>query len=186
MTTIAALWVPILLSAVLVFVVSSIIHMAVQLHKGDYRGLPDEERAREALRSVPPGQYMVPHAASMKECGTPEMQQKFRDGPVGVLVMRPAGMPGMGPALGLWFAFCIVIGVFVAYLTGLALAPGASYGQVFRIAATVAFLGHGFTSVNDSIWKGVSWGVTLKFVFDGALYALVTAGTFAWLWPDAA
>ena len=43
-----------------------------------------------------------------------------------------------------------------------------------------------FTSVNDSIWKGVSWCVTSKFMFDGVVYALVTGATFAWLWPAAA
>ena len=188
MTTLAALWLPILLSAVFVFVASSIIHMVLPIHRGDYKKIPDEEAARKALReaAIPPGQYMFPNADSMKECGTPEMQAKFAEGPVGVLIMRANGMPGMGKSLLQWFLFCILIGVFVAYLTGLALAPGATYGAVFRISATVALLGHAFTSVNDSIWKGVSWDVTGKFVFDGLVYALVTAGTFAWLWPDAA
>lgn len=188
MTTVAMLWLPILLSAVFVFIVSSIIHMAVPIHKNDYRGMPNEDDARKALRNanIPPGQYMFPHADSMKEVGSPEMQAKFKEGPVGIMIMRSAGMPSMGKSLLSWFVFCVVIGVFVAYLTGLALAPGAAAMTVFRISATVALLGHAFTSVNDSIWKGLSWGVTCKFVFDGLLYALATGATFAWLWPVAA
>lgn len=188
MTTLAALWLPILLSAVFVFVASSVIHMLLPIHKSDYRKLPDEDAVRAALRGspTPPGQYMIPCAASMKDLASPQMVAKFREGPVGVLVLRPAGAPTMGKALGQWFVLCIVIGVFTAYLTGLALAPGAPGMQVFRIGATVAVLGYGFSSVSDSIWKGVAWSTTLKFLFDGVVYALVSGATFAWLWPAAA
>jgi hypothetical protein len=190
MTTLAALWLPILLSAVFVFLASSVIHMALQIHKADYKRLPNEEAALDALRKagVSPGQFMFPCPASgkMKDCGSPEMVAKFQQGPVGTLVMRQNGMPTLGPALGQWFAFCLVVSVFVAYLTGLALAPGAAGMQVFRIAGAAAMLGHASTSVCDSIWKGVAWGTTLKFVFDGVVYALVTGATFAWLWPAAA
>ena len=54
---------------------------------------------------------------------------------------------------------------------------------VFRLTGTAAFLGYALTNVTNSIWKGVSWGVTAKFLFDGLVYALVTAATFGWLWP---
>ena len=190
MTTLAMLWLPILLSAVFVFIASSVIHMVLQLHKRDYKRLPNEEQALEALRKagVGQGQYVFPCPVSgeMKDCGTPEMLAKYEQGPVGVVVVRPRGMPNIGKSLGQWFAFCIVISVFTAYLTGLAAKPGEPGMHVFRVSAAAALLGHGFTSVCDSIWKGVSWGTTVKFVFDGLVYALVTAGTFAWLWPAAA
>lgn len=186
MTSLALLWLPILLSAVFVFVVSSVIHMALPIHKSDYRGAPNEESLRKALRdaNIPPGQYMFPHADSFKEAMSEEMMKKFDEGPVGILIMRPNGMMKMGGALTQWFVFCLVVGTFVAYLTGLAVAPGGD--GVFRISATVALLGHGFTTVNDSIWKSISWSVTAKFLFDGLVYALVTAATFAWLWPTPA
>ena len=188
MTSLAVLWLPTLLSAVFVFVVSAIIHMVLPIHRGDYAKIPDEETARKALREarIPPGQYMFPNADSMKDCATPEMQAKFAEGPVGVLIMHANGMPAMGRSLLQWFLFCVLVGVFVAYLTGLALAPGATDGAVFRISTTVALLGYAFTTFHDSIWKGVPWRITARFVFDGLIYALVTAGTFAWLWPDAA
>lgn len=183
MTPLTALWLPILLSAVFVFIVSSVIHMALPVHKKDYRGTPNEEDLRKALQaaSIPPGQYMLPHADSFKEAMSPEMTKKFEEGPIGILIMRPNGMIKMGSALSTWFLYCLLIALFVAYLTGLAIAPGGE--SVFRISATVALLGHAFTSVNDSIWKGVSWGITAKFIGDGIAYALVTGATFAWLWP---
>ncbi len=185
MTTLDALWLPILLSAVFVFLASSLLHMVIPIHKADYKGLPDEQDTLSALRDakIPPGQYMFPHADSMKEAVSKEMVAKFNEGPVGVMIMRTNGMPNMGKSLCIWFLYCIVISVLVAYLTGIALAPGAT--GVFQIATITALLGYAFTSINDSIWKGVSWTTTGKFIFDGACYSLVTGLTFAWLWPTA-
>ena len=186
MTPLDLLWLPILLAAIFVFIASSVIHMALPMHKGDYQKMPGEEEARRALRDakIAPGQYMFPNADSMAEWSTPEMVQKLNEGPVGVLIMRENGPVKMGKSLSMWFAFCLGIGTFVAYLTGLSIAPGGA--GVFGVATTTALLGHAFTSVNDSIWKGVSWGVTGKFVIDGVIYALITGATFAWLWPAAA
>ena len=62
MTSLPTLWLPILLSAVFVFVASSLVHMVLQLHKNDYRKLPAEDELLDALRrtNTPPGQYMFP------------------------------------------------------------------------------------------------------------------------------
>jgi hypothetical protein len=184
MVPLVALWLPILLSAVFVFVVSSVIHMMLPIHKNDYVQLPDEDPVLEAMRGkVPPGQYRFPHVGSMKEFGTPEVQAKFQRGPVGTMVIVPGIQ--MGKALAQWFVLSIVLGVFTAYLTGLALPAGADGMRVFRIAGTVAVLGHSFSCVHDSIWKGISWFTTVKYALDGLVYGAVTAATFAWLWPAA-
>lgn len=72
MTELASLWLPILLSALFVFVASSVIHMVLPIHRGDYRKLPQEDRVLDGLRDVvPPGQYMFPCPDSMKDMGTP-------------------------------------------------------------------------------------------------------------------
>ena len=185
MITLAMLWLPILLSAVFVFIASSILHMALPIHKADYRGLPDEANVRATIRNAKaaPGQYMFPHANSMKECSSPEMIKKQNEGPVGVLILRQNGQVNMGKLLGQWFVFSILVSVVVAYLPDIALAPGA--GGVFRFTATAALLAYGFSDANNSIWKGVPWDVALRFIFDGVVYALVTGATFAWLWPAA-
>jgi hypothetical protein len=184
MTALVALWLPILLSAVFVFVVSSVMHMALPWHRGDYKKLPDEDATLDGLRAtgVLRGQYMFPCAGSMKEMGSPEMQAKLKRGPIGVLIVRGPEAASMGRALGQWFVFCIC----TAYVTGLHLPGGAGFDTVFRTAGAVATLCHAFTSVNDSIWKGLSWATTFKFVVDGVLYGLATGATFAWCWPAAA
>jgi hypothetical protein len=89
----------------------------------------------------------------------------------------------MGKYLTLWFIFCLVISFFVAYVSGRALNTGAAYLAVFRIAGTVAFLGYAASQATDSIWKGQAWSTTIKHMFDGLVYGLLTAGVFGWLWP---
>jgi hypothetical protein len=182
MTFLAELWLPILAAAVLVFLASSAIHVALPIHKGDHARLPDE-RCLGPLADAAPGSYVFPFAQSMDEVRTEPFQGKLDAGPVGFLTLMPRGSFGMGKSLALWFVQSLVVGTFVAYLASLALQPGAPYLQVFRVTGAAAFLGYGFAHVHDSMWKGAPWSITFKFMFDGLVYALVTAGTFAWLWP---
>ena len=188
MVPVVELWLPILLAAVFVFVVSSILHMVIPIHKGDYKRLPDEDKVCDALRaaSPSPGAYMIPCPGSMKEMGSPEMIERYKKGPVGWMTVLPNGPPTMCKSLTLWFIYSVLMSVFVAYLAGLGLAEGAEYMKVFRVTGTVAILGYAFSYFPDSIWKGQPWGNTFKFIFDGVIYGLVTAGTFAWLWPAGA
>jgi hypothetical protein len=112
-----------------------------------------------------------------------ETIEKFKRGPVGLLVIMPSGAPKMGKFLGQWFLYCVVVSTFTACLTGSTRPPGTQYLEVFRVAATTAFLGYSLAQLQNSIWRGVTWGVTLKHVLNGLIYGLLTAGTFAWLWP---
>ena len=59
MTQLHLLWLPILLSSVIVFIVSSIIHMLSPWHKNDYPKLSNEEKILDALRplDIPQGEY---------------------------------------------------------------------------------------------------------------------------------
>jgi len=188
MVSIAELWLPILLSGVFVFIASSILHMVLPIHRGDYAKLPGEDAIREAMRSqsVSPGTYMFPCAGSMKEACTPEHTAKLEQGPVGTMVIIPSGPIRIGRCLFQWFIFTLVVGAVVGYLTGVTTAAGTGASEVFRRATTAAFLAYAFSNVADSIWKGVSWTITAKFFFDGLVYALATGAAFAWLWPAAA
>jgi hypothetical protein len=102
---------------------------------------------------------------------------------VGFLTLVPSGRPMMPKFFGQWFAYCVVVGVFAAYVASRTLAPGAGYLPVFRIVGTVTFLAYSGAQPIWSIWRGQRWGVTLKASFDGLLFGLLTAGTFGWLWP---
>ncbi len=184
MVPLTALWLPILLSAVSVFIASSIIHMFLPYHRSDYQRLPDEDNVLGMLRPVglKRGLYVFPFCTH-KEMKTPAAIEKYNQGPVGMLTVFPSGPPVMPKFLGMWFVYCLVIGFFVAYLTGRTVAPGTPYLAVFRVAGTAAFLAYGLAHLNNSIWAGQPWSVTIKHVFDGLVYGLLTAGTFGWLWP---
>ena len=185
MTELSVLWLPILLSSVIVFVASSIIHMASPWHKGDYSRVPDEEKVMNALRpfAVPPGDYMIPRPSSMQEMRSPEFLEKMNKGPVMVLTVMPNGPAQMGRNLSLWFIYCALVGLFAAYIAGRALPPGSEYLHVFRFVGAGAFLGYSVALWQMSIWYRRAWSTTIKSTIDGLIYALLTAGTFGWLWP---
>jgi hypothetical protein len=185
MVTLPELWLPILLSAVAVFIASSIINMLLPYHRSDYRKLPDEEQVMADLRRVDlaPGDYVFPHAEGPAEMGSEAYIQRRTAGPVGILTIMKSGPVSMGPQLGAWFLFTIVVSYVAAYLASRTLAPDAEYLAVFRIVGTVAFAGYVLALWQYSIWFGRSWVATLKFSFDGLIYALLTAGVFGWLWP---
>jgi hypothetical protein len=185
MVSLASLWLPIVLSAVFVFLVSCIIHMVLGYHAGDWKQLPREDDVMAALRpfDIPPGDYCMPRAGSMKAMGTPEFKAKWNAGPVAFMTVFPKGQSGMGGAMVLWFLYSVLISVFSAYLTAHAVAAGSPYLAVFRFVGTSAFMGYSLGLLQWSIWYRRNWGTTMLSVFDGLLYACVTAGTFGWLWP---
>jgi hypothetical protein len=184
MSFLAALWLPIVVAAVIVFVASSIMHMVLPYHRSDYNQLPDEDKIRAVLRSasLKRGLYVFPFCTH-KDMKSPAIAEKYKEGPVGFVTIVPNGPPAMPKFLAQWFVYCLLIGFFVAYLTAHTVAPGANYLAVFRVAGTAAFLAYGFGHLSNGIWKGQMWSTTIKEVFDGLVYGLLTAGTFGWLWP---
>jgi hypothetical protein len=185
MTELSSLLLPILLSAVFVFIASSIIHMATPWHAGDYRRVPNEDAVAASLRAhaVPPGDYMMPRPASMKEMSSPEFIEKRRQGPVMVFTMMPSGTMSMTSNLVQWFVYLLAVGLFTAYVAGLALGRGAEYMPVFRLVGATAFMGYALALAQMSVWYRRNWGTTLRSMVDGLVYALITAGVFGWLWP---
>jgi len=184
MGPLAALWLPILLSAVIVFVASSIMHTVLPYHQNDYHKLPDEDNLLASLRAtgLKRGLYVFPFCTH-KEMKSPAIMEKYKQGPVGMVTVFPSGPPAMGKFMGLWFVYCLIVAFFVAYLTAHTVAPGAHYLVVFRVAGTAAFLAYGLGHLSNGIWKGQTWSATIKEVFDGLVFGLLTAGTFGWLWP---
>ncbi len=180
-----SLVVPVLVSAVIVFIASSVLHMVLPLHKNDFAPVPKADDVQAALRpfNIPPGDYFLPRPSSMAEMKNPEYQEKLKKGPVIVMTVMPNGQGSMATNLVLWFLYSVIVGVLSANISGRALASGANYLQVFRFVGSTAFLSYSMALLQNSIWYRKSWSTTLKSMFDGLVYALLTAGTFGWLWP---
>jgi hypothetical protein len=185
MTGLSQLWLPIVLSAVIVFVLSSIIHMVLPWHKNDFPRMPKEDEFRRAVGplAIPPGEYMVPRPANMQEMRSPAFMEKLKQGPVVMLTVMPNEYAGMGKNLVQWFIYSLVVSLFAAYIAGRALGPGTVYLQVFRFVGATAFIGYTLALWQMSIWYRRSWSLTITSTIDGLIYALMTAGTFGWLWP---
>jgi hypothetical protein len=185
MVSLSELWLPILLAAVLVFVVSFVVHMVLPYHKGDFATVPRETDVMSALRSfsIPPGDYMMPRPRSMQDMKSAEFQAKSTQGPVLTMTVMPPGHNFMGSALVKWFVYCVVVSIFAAYLCSRALRPGAPYLEVSRFASTTAFVGYGLALWQNSIWYRRKWSTTVKANIDAVLYGFVTGGALGWLWP---
>lgn len=185
MVSLSALWLPILVSAVLVFVASSILHMAFKYHNSDYRKFPNEDEVRAVIQkgNPSPGQYLLLYALGPSVMKDPAMLEKFKQGPVGLAFLRKPGMPSMGPLLGQWFVYILVVSFFCAYIAAHTVAAGTPYLAVFRVVGAVGFLAYGAARVQSAIWQGEPWSVTVKDLIDALIYGCVTAGAFGWLWP---
>lgn len=182
---ISSLWLPIVLSAVVVFLLSSLIHMVLGYHKDDFKKIPDEGGFADALRkfNMPAGEYMLPYPTSAAEMKSAEFKEKLNKGPRARLTLMPGGPVSMKNELIQWFVYSLVIGIFAAYVAGRALSEGAAYLSVFRFVGVTAFCCYSIAGWSESIWYKRPWGTTLRNTFDGLVYGLFTAGVFGWLWP---
>jgi hypothetical protein len=185
MVPLASLWLPIVLSAVAVFVLSSLIHMLLGYHANDYRAVPNEKGVMDALRpfNIPPGDYCMPRPNDMADMRSEEFKAKWKAGPVIFFTALPHENMGMGAQMLYWFIYCLVMSLFAGYITSRALPSGTEYLQVFRFAGATAFLGYGAALWQHTIWYKRQLSTTLRSTFDALLFALFTAGFFGWLWP---
>ena len=185
MEMIAQLWLPILVAAALVFVAGFLSWMLLPFHKKEWKKLPDEDGffADLKARGIGSGRYMFPSYAG-EDCKDPAFLERWNKGPHGTITIWPR-TPNMGRNLALSFVFYVVVGVFVAYLAGLVLEPGAEYLKVFQVTGTAAILAYLFGQIPDMIWFQRSLGGFVLAVFDGVVFGLLTAGAFAGFWPAA-
>ncbi|HYO12784.1 MAG TPA: hypothetical protein VE685_06305 [Thermoanaerobaculia bacterium] len=182
-----SLWLPVLVSAVAVWLVSAILHMALKYHRADYKQLSDEESVAQAVRKAAPapGLYVIPYCMEMAQMKDPAVRKRYDEGPVATLTVLRNGPPAMGKYLGQWFLFCVLVSFVTSYVARHTLSPGADGLTVLRLTGTVAFVGYGLGYFQDSIWKGIPWSNSLRGLIDAAIYGLVTGLVFRFLWPGA-
>jgi hypothetical protein len=180
-------WLPILVAAVGVFVASFITHMVLPYHKSDMQRVPagKEDEILDALRraNLPPGDYAAPHAGGSAGMKDPAFIAKATKGPLAFFTVAPGAAPSMGPYLGLWFVYCVAVSGVSAYVVWRIFGAAASFNEVFKLACVLTFLSYAMALPAQSIWYRRSWATTLKSMFDGAIYGVVTGAAFGYLWP---
>lgn len=186
MNAVLALWLPILLSAVVVFVLSSLVHMVIKWHASEYRGFSNEDSLRDAIRAgkAAPGQYVLPYCSDMKEMGSETMMSKYKEGPVAKVMVAPNGVPNMGKMLGQWFLLNLLVSAVAAYFAVRLGGVGEIHAvRVAKIVFAVSFIAYGFGSITESIWGMRPWSYSTRYLLDAALYSIGSAAVFYWLWP---
>jgi len=182
------LWLVIFLAGFLCWLASALIHMLFKYHNTDYKELSNEGEVSTALRasSPAPALYNLPYCSDMKEMGEQVMQDKFNTGPVAMISIMPNGMPAMGKLLTQQILFFIFGSALIAYVASISMVSGTDYSTVFRQVFATSFLAYGWAQIPYSIWLGQPWSNCMRYLIDAIIYASVTAGTFAWLWPKLA
>lgn len=185
MSDLPQLWLPILATAIFVFIASSLIHMVFKWHNSDYRQIGNEDEIRAAVRNgkLAPGQYHFPYCKEMKDMQEPAQQQKYREGPIGILTIIPNGMPNMGKMLGSWFVLNLIVAAIGALLAVQSFGLQGSSHYAGHLVGVLTFVAYGVGSVCNAIWMGKTWSSVAKDLLDALIYGTVSALTFMWLWP---
>jgi hypothetical protein len=186
MSAFIALWLPTLVSAVAVFILSSIFHMVLPWHRSDYPALPNEPAVLDALRplNIPPGEYMAPRPADGADMKSPEFLEKMNRGPVITLNVQKPGMVGMGRPLGLWFLYLVIVAALAGHIAYLAFHETGDSHDVFHTVGLASFLGYVAALWQGVIWYRRPWLAVLKSTIDGTVYAVATGMIFVYFWPN--
>lgn len=184
MTFLAQLWLPIIVSGVIVFFVSALFWMLSPHHQMEWKKLPNQDSVLGALRAgnVAPGTYMAPGVNSPDERKDPAWRAEVEKGVSAIITVRAGGMNNMGAQMAQSLLSNVLISFFCAYVASHAIQPGAQYLEVFRIVGTLGFMSYSLASMSDSVWFGRPWNNFFKQCFDALVYGCLMGGVFGWLW----
>lgn len=183
MSFLALLWLPILLSAVLVFVLGAASHMLLPWRKNEFNHVPQSDAVQAAVRDLPPGLYLFPAAPDRKDRMTPAWMERWAAGPSGWLTLVPKGPIRMGRNMGLSFLVNLAVSFLAAYAAAHAFGAAPPYRSVFRVVGTIGFLSYGVAPAFASIWYSRPWRSYAADLLDALVHGLAMAGVFGWLWP---
>ncbi len=186
MTPFTSLLLPTIVAAVAVFILSSIIHMAMPWHRSDYGQVPDDDALLDAIRplNIPPGDYVVPSPYGPGGQGrNPEFMSKFKRGPSVLMTLHAGGEMNMGRYMGQWFLFTVLVAAIAACMTGSIVPPGGSDHAIFHQAGAVTAIAYSLGAWPLSIWYHRKWSTAFKSTFDALIYGAATGLIFTWMWP---
>ena len=181
MSFLLMLWLPILLTSIVVFVLSALAWTVSPHHRGDFKSTECEDSLLKFFREakIRPGRYMFPFSSGDPN-KDPVIKQKMIDGPVGTLTV----FKGIDMKSNLiWtYVFFLVTSTLIAYLAWFAMDghPDKSFMRVFRLVGTASILIYSCSAIPNDIWFKRPMATNL---IDGVIYGLTTGLIFAAMWP---
>ena len=178
------LWLPILLSAAVVWIVSAVVWMALPHHKQDFIGLPDEDGFSDFIRKsgIKPGNYVFPDFRGREAMKSEKITKALEEGPVGHLSVWRTPVT-MGGKMVATFIVYLVVSTLIAYLAAVALPKAADFAKVFQVVGTAGILAYCFAFIPNNIWFGTHPRTIIASIIDGIFYGAITGAIFAWRWP---
>ena len=178
------LWLPILLSAAAVWIVSAIAWMALPHHKNDFIGLPDEDAFMDYIRKsgIKPGNYVFPDFRNREAMKSEKMCKVIKEGPIGHLSVWQPPIT-MGGKMVATFIVYLVVSTLIAYLASVALPKTAEFAKVFQVVGTAGILAYSFSFIPNAIWFGAYKQTIVASIIDGIVFGAITGAIFAWRWP---
>lgn len=188
------LWLPILLSAAAVWIVSTIFGMPFLHHKNDWIGLPaaHENAFMDAIRAIgiTPGNYLFPDFRTREAMESEKVKKALEQGPVGHLSLWQPPLTMGGKLVGVFIVY-LVASTLIAYLASVALPPlpktggeeGWGFGKVFQVVGAAGILAYCFSFIPSALWFGAYKRTIIVSIIDGIVYGAITGAIFAWLWP---
>ena len=179
-----SLWLPILLSAAVVWIVSAIVWMALPHHKSDFIGLPDEDAFVEYIRKsgIKPGNYVFPDFRKREAMKSEKVSKAIEEGPIGHLSLWRPPLT-MGGKMVATFVVYLVVSILIAYLASVALPRTAEFVRVFQVVGTAGILAYSFSFIPNAIWFGAYRRTIVASIIDGIVFGAITGAIFAWRWP---
>lgn len=180
-----ALWPPILLSAVAVWILAAIVWMALPHHKSDFIALPDEDAFMDVVRKlgIKPGNYVFPDFRGRDAMKSEKVCKALEEGPVGHLSVWPSPLTMAGKMVGTFIVY-LIASILIGYLASVALPKAADFAKVFQVVGTAGILTYSFAFIPNGIWFGAYRRTLVAGVVDGIAYGLLTGAIFAWRWPS--
>ena len=185
-----SLWLPILLSAASVWIVSTIFGMPFLHHKNDWIGLPpgphggSEDAFMEFIRTsgIKRGNYLFPDFRTRGAMESEKVKKALEQGPVGHLSLWQPPL-SMGGKLGGTLIVYLVVSTLIAYLASVALPETAEFAKVFQVVGTAGILAYCFSFIPSAIWFGAYRRTIVAGILDGIVFGAITGAIFAWRWP---
>jgi hypothetical protein len=180
-----ALWLPIVVAAVVVFIASFLEWVVLPHHKPDFKRPPNETDLLGLIRDkgIGAGQYMFPYCGDWSEMKDPEKKKRYEAGPHGLLCVWP-GPPNMAQNMLLSLIVYLLVAVFVGYLATLTpLTREADFLAVFRFTGAAGVLAYTFGFLPGAIWFRSSPRATVMNIIDAVVNGLLVGVVFGLLWP---